>query len=322
MAEHAFLLDQKVGTQFSGVYYVAGVSIKKTVKQTEYSEYTLKDKSGTVFAKLWSIDPSIQKGIYVTASINVEDYKGSPSFIIRAVVPFTKTVDTTLYVQTVEDAAGLIHTFNQYMTIVKESSDTLKAPLSGILEGVFTPEFKELFFKAPSNTGTYYGKVGGALENTLAICDIASKMSSIYKFNPQEQAVLIAASLLSRIGCVESFEMADCAVEQTKNGALVGIQSLSVLRLFDAWKSYKATSTVNNPADKEWLLRVIHAVTSLEGTENLPSTKEAILLKNIVGLDAKMVDMFDYIARDSHVENGFTTFDVNAKRRYYVGTKA
>jgi len=158
MAEHAFLLDQKVGTQFSGVYYVAGVSIKKTVKQTEYSEYTLKDKSGTVFAKLWSIDPSIQKGIYVTASINVEDYKGSPSFIIRAVVPFTKTVDTTLYVQTVEDAAGLIHTFNQYMTIVKESSDTLKAPLSGILEGVFTPEFKELFFKAPSNTGTYYGK--------------------------------------------------------------------------------------------------------------------------------------------------------------------
>jgi len=73
MSEHSYLREQSIVTQFSGVYYVSAVSIKKTKTNTEYSEYTLKDKSGTVFAKLWGIDPTIKKGVYASAVINVDD---------------------------------------------------------------------------------------------------------------------------------------------------------------------------------------------------------------------------------------------------------
>lgn len=314
MSEHSYLKEQKIGTQFSGVYYVAGVSIKKAKNNNEFMDITLKDKSGQVFAKLWSVDPKIVKGLYVKAVMNVDSYQNAPSYVLRSIVAYDQPIDPNLYIQTVENEKELVERFENYMKIAKETSENLNLPLARILESVFTAEFKAKFFKAPSNTGTYYGKVGGALENTINLCIGAMKMADIYKFNPAEQAVLITSALLSRIGCIDAYKMEECNVEQTLNGALVGVQNLSSIVLFDAWKKIEKTTE-----DKPWFLKVYHAVTSLEGTETVPSTKEAILLKSMIGIDSKIVEMFDYIDRDEHIEEGFTTFDVTNKRRYYVG---
>ena len=320
MAEHSFLTQQKIGTQFSGVYYVAGVSVKKTKTDKEYTEYTLKDRSGTEFAKLWGVDPTITKGVYVSAAINVDDYQGKPSFIIRNIALFTKKVDESLYVPVAENVEELKAVFESKLQELKTDSVDLKAPIGGILDSVFTASVKAEFYKAPSNAGVYYGKVGGALENTVNIFKICETLAETYKLSNDEKAVLRTAVLLSRVPSIEVYKMADCATEVTKSGALLGMRSMGILRIFETWKLYR--DGTKNPSDKEWFLRILHAMNAQEGTENIPLTKEAVVLQMAIQMDARMVEMFDYINREESFENGFTSYDPSSKRKYYVSAKS
>jgi 23S rRNA maturation-related 3'-5' exoribonuclease YhaM len=290
------------------------VSVKKAKNNNEYTEFTLKDKSGSVFAKLWSVDPLIKKGMYVSAVVNVDDYMGAASFIIRSIKEYDKEVKQENYVAVVEDINSLIEQFDGYARILKETSEENKLPLSNIFDAVFTKEFKDKFFKSPSGLGNYYGKVGGALENTVNICKGAMNFAGIYGFSSVDKAVLLTSALLSLIGSVDAYTMNDCAVEKTIKGELFGPAFLSASILNDAWKSVKKSED-----DEIWFTKVYHAVTSNEGSGNIPMTKESILLKNVIMMDSKMSEMFDYIYRDEHIENGFTTFDTNGKRCYFVG---
>lgn len=314
MKEHAYLKEQSVGTQFSGVYYVAAVSVKKAKNNNEYTEFTLKDKSGSVFAKLWSVDPLIKKGMYVSAVMNVDDYNGTASFIIRSIKENDKEICQENYISVVENMDDLLAQFRSYEQILKDISTENKLPIFDLFDAVFTKEFKEKFFKSPSGLGNYYGKVGGALENTINICKGAMTFAGIYGFSKTDKAVLLASALLSRVGSVDAFAMVDCAVEKTLKGELEGATFNSYLILNNAWKTLKKSKE-----DEIWFAKISHAVTSQEGTENLPLSKEAILLKNVISIDYKMSEMFDYIYRDEHIEDGFTTFDTNGKRRYFVG---
>lgn len=314
MSEHSFLREQSIGTQFSGVYYVSAVSIKKAKNNNEYTEYTLKDKSGTVFAKLWAVDPLIKKGMYASIVLNVDDYNGQASYVVRSIKAYEKEVDTKNYIAVVDDMESLIQSFNSFMSSVEEISEDKKLPYFKLLTKVFTNEFKEKFFRAPSNMGSYYGKVGGALENTINICrESLTFIKGSYGFTDTEKAVILTSALLSRIGCVQAYTLNNCAVEKTMAGELIGTHYLAANILNDA------VNGMLNKDNETQLTKIIHAVTSFEGTENIPVTKEAILLKSVMEIDNKMSEMFDYIYRDEHVDdNGFTTYDSNNKRRYFV----
>lgn len=320
MTEHSFLTQQKIGTQFSGVYYVSAVSVKKAKNNSEYTEFTLKDRSGSVFAKLWSVDPTITKGMYVSAAISVDDYQGKASYIVRSITPNTKKVDESLYVPVAENLEDLKEEFEAFFNNLLLEGDAQDAPIRGIFASVLTDAVKAELFKAPSNTGVFYGKVGGALENTVNLFWTCDSLSSIYKFSKDERLVLLTSAILSRIAAIEAFKMNDCAAEVTKSGALLGIRTIGLLRIFEAWKAYR--DNTKKASDKEWFLRILHAMNSADGTDNIPSSKEAIVLQMAIQMDAKMVEMFDYIAREENFENGFTTYDAVNKRKYYVSSKS
>ena len=322
MTEHSFLLQQKIGDQFSGVYYVSNVSIKKTKSQSEYTEFTLKDRSGTVFAKFWSVDPSITKGSYVSAAINVDDYQGKPSFIIRNIAMNSKEIDESLYVPVAENLEELKSSFESHLKHLSEDGDKNSSPVREILEIVLSPAVKAEFLKVPSSLGVFYGKVGGALENTMNVYQICLTLGKVYGLSEDENLVLRTAALLSLVPSIESYKMNNCAAEITKTGLLLGNRTLGILRTFEAWKTYRDSDSVKKASDKEWFLRILHAMNSAEATDSIPATKEAILLNMAKQLDSRTVEMLDYIGREECFENGFTTYDCLNKRKYYVSSKA
>lgn len=315
--EHSFITQQSVGTQFSGVYYVANVGIKKARNNKEYMDITLKDRSGSVFAKAWEVNPDIVKGMYLYASISCEDYQGSPSYIIRNMEEYTKEVDASLYIPTVADKEALIDFFDKAMAEAGAISDAQKAPIGAILKGVFKDAVKKAFFNAPSSTGAYYGKVGGALENTVNIVKLVLNMCQVYNLKEDERLIALAGALLSRVSCVETYTMAECVAEETKTGALIGLKSLTMLRFLDTWKELGKGSQ-----DREWFVRLLHVVSSDENSTTKPSTKEAIILKKAIEMDLQMSEMFDYIEREENWQDGFSTFDTANKRRYYQTPEA
>lgn len=313
MAEHAFITQQEIGTQFCGIYYVASLNIKKARNNKEYMELSLKDKSGSVFAKFWGIDSNISKGDYIFVNISVEDYQGSPSYIVRSIEQYNEDIDESLYVPIVENKDNLINEFAKFLKGVDDLSLELNSPIGKIVSGVFSPSVKKAFYDAPSSTLAYYGKVGGALENTVNICKVTEKFAEVYRLTNAERLVLMAGALMSRVSCIETYEMSECAAEETKTGSLIGLKNLTVLRFLDVWKNIDKSKE-----DREWFLRLLHVISSDENSTTKPATKEAILLKNAVEMDIKMSEMLDYINREEHWEKGFSSFDSINKRRYYV----
>lgn len=302
---HALLREQEVGTQFSGVYYVAGVSVKNTRTNNEYMKITLMDRSGSVFANLWEVNKSIQKGMYVSASINVDTYNTAPSYTVRSIVEYRGEVDQCNYMAVVDNPEELKDKFNAYMDILKDYSGVY----FDAVKSVFTPEFTDRFFKAPANAGVYYGKVGGALENVINICSNCMAFANTYKFTDDEKAVLLASALLSKAGCVDAYQFENCAVAKTVEGELIGEANLTSKIVQDAFANLSGTA----------VSKILHGVVSRERSDALPMTKDAILLHSVLDSDRRMVEMFDYIARDEHVdENGFTSFDSFNRRKYFV----
>ena len=83
---------------------------------------------------------------------------------------------------------------------------------------------------------SHYGRRGGLLANTVRVADLCAKTAGSYELEEQERIVLIAASLLFRIGAIDAFEFTDCMSVETKRGILLGINNLTMTRVSSALK--------------------------------------------------------------------------------------
>jgi 23S rRNA maturation-related 3'-5' exoribonuclease YhaM len=314
--EHKFIAQQPIGETFTGIYFVKDVAIKKTTTKKDYTEVTLKDRSGEVYAKFWGLVPDeIKKGLFVVAKVRCEDYRGKASHILEDIcVADNSEVDKSLYLPCVENMEELQSAFHSQLQSLVNDSIPLSSPIGNLLLKVFDKDVLKLFFAAPASVSVFYGKIGGALENTLHLLSLCDRAAEVYGLSVKETLVLRAAALTSRLSCIESYEMKDCAAQESKSGTLIGMQGLLSLRLLDAWKKLD----IKGKAEREWFLRLLHCVSSNEKTLK-PCTKEAIIFNTMSWLDGKTVEMFNYVNTAEQIQDGFSSYDTVNHRRYYVG---
>jgi len=314
MSEHKLLTQQETGTKFEGTYFVSAVSIKKTVTKKDYTEITLRDKSGAVFAKQWENNQNVKKGDFVEAAISVEDYKGAPSYIINEIKTTNPPLDMTDYLPCVENIEEEFSTFKSYLSIVKSMAEDLESGIEDVLSGVFSEAILRALKRSPSSLGVFYGKSGSAIQNSNRLYKIASSLVETYGLKDDEKLVLLSSCLLSRVPCVDCYVMQDCAPEETKTARLINFRTLMQMRMFEAWKGLKSSP------NREWLFRIMHVLGCSEN-DLKPCTREAIVFSKILEIDNAISESFDYIEREECWENGFTTYDVKNGRRYYVSEK-
>lgn len=315
MSEHKLLTQQQVGTQFTGIYFVSAVSIKKTVTKKDYTEITLRDKSGAVFAKQWENNQNIKKGDFAEATISVEDYKGAPSYIVNKIITTNPPLDMSDYLPTVEDIEAEFSEFKDNLENVKKSAENLQSGLEDVLDSVFTASILKTLKKVPSSLGVFYGKAGSAIQNANRLYRLAVSISDTYGLKEDENLILLTSCLLSKVPCVDCYTINDCAPEETKTAKLINFRTLMQMRMFEAWKSLKSSP------NREWLFRIMHVLGCSE-SDLKPCTKEAIIFARIQEIDNQISESFDYIEREECWENGFSTFDVKNGRRYYVSQES
>jgi 23S rRNA maturation-related 3'-5' exoribonuclease YhaM len=324
-AEHALIRHQGVGTAFEGVYYVESVFVKQTVQKKDYSDFMLRDRSGSRNVKFWGVVQGVAKGDFIFIAANVEEYQGNPSVIAKNVEKTDPPGDLSNYIPVYEDSDKNAGRFDQIRAALKELETKTGHQTAGLLvdEVYKNSTFFQKFVVSPGSARPHYGRQGGLLANTVRVAEGALRGAESYRLNDQEKMVLIASALLVRIGAIDAFEFQDCMPVVTKKGLLLGINNLTMTRISSALKRVVGSlSRESKTPDQEMVVRILHAVSSHDGLCVQPMTREALVLNASFTTDVHVVDAMDFIEADANVTEEFTAYDPAMRRRYYTGIRA
>lgn len=166
------------------------------------------------------------------------------------------------------------------------------APLRAVLDCVFGDDvFREQFERAPGSTKGHHAKIGGLLQHTVEVANIAvTSARAIRKANVD---LVTAGALLHDVGKVEAYEIGPGGFAATPCGLLVGHVVLGLLHV------ERRLATLGEPPCTEGqLLELRHMILShhgkLEfGSPVVPMTLEAQIVHQADDASAKATDFLD-----------------------------
>ena len=322
---HALITHQEVSTTFQGIYYVESAFVKKTVQGKDYTDFTLRDRSGSRSVKYWGVIDGAVKGSWVAIDANVELYLSNPSVIAKRVkLQAEAPLDLSDYIPAYEDSEKNAARFDAIRAALAECEKRSGGEIAGLMvdEVYKNQSFFAKFVVSPGSGRPHYGRQGGLLANIVRVAEACLNGADRYALNDQEKTVLLASALLCRIGAIEAFEFKDCMPVVTKKGILMGINNLTMSRVMSALRrATQALAKDGKQLDHETFNRVLHAVASHDSTCVKPMTKEAMVLSAAFTTDAQIVDALDFIEQDVNKTEEFTAYDSNTRRQYYVGVR-
>jgi len=319
---HELIGQQKVGDSFSGTYYVESVFIKKTVQKKDYSDFVLKDKSGSRSVKFWGVVDEVTKGDFVFIAANVEEYHGNPSIVAKNVEKSDAPEELDDYMPVHANAEENAEKYDVLHDALKELSvKTEDETAIMIVDEVYgNNTFFGKFVHAPGSDKSHYGVVGGLLANTVRLAEKAFDDGTMYGLSSYELMVVLASALLSRIGGIDAYTFVDCSAQETKMGTLLGMNNLTMTRVSSALKRVVARmSKEKKKPSQDTVMRMLHAISSCQENGVLSMTKEAMALSSAYRLDKEMVHAMDFVEDDMNDSEDFTAYDPTLRRRFYTG---
>ncbi len=145
------------------------------------------------------------------------------------------------------------------------------------------PEFREKLASTPAAKSIHHAYLGGLLEHTLSVMQLASAVCDLYSHLDRD--LLIAGAFLHDIGKMHELEY-ERSFEYTDEGRLMGHIVLGVMML-----DHRAT---RHPGlDQETLVKLSHMILSHHGSLEFGSPKrpkfaEALALNYLDEMDAKL----------------------------------
>ena len=305
----------RVGEPVDSVFLVAECALRSTRAGGSYLNLILQDRSGQIVGRLWDATEAFAATIAVDSFVHVkgkvESYQNQLQVNARSI--------------TRAETEGL-H-LGDFLPQCERDPAEMMRELAAILAQIQDPDYKAVvdaflsdkdfcadFRTAPAAVQNHHAYLGGLLEHTLSMAEMALKVLEHYPTLRRD--LLLASVFLHDIGktrelsCKRTFRYTDA-------GNLVGHITIGVLMLED-----HARALPNLPEEKLNLLR--HMILShhgeLEfGSPKLPMFAEAIALHYLDNLDAKLKDISETIAEDRNADAGWTDYSHSLKRRLYKG---
>ncbi len=289
---------------------------KKGSSET-YLSLELGDCSGRVFASLWqdvdAANEQIKPGHVVKVRGNVIDYHGRPHLAIDKIRPSTAAdkIDAASFLPHSKTALKTL--FSNYCAHVEHLEQPfLKQVMFNIVNN---PNLVEKIKKAPGGKLWHHCYVGGFLEHTLHVVELAKLFASYYQNVNVD--LLITAALLHDIGKIYEYQ-ANGFIDYSDKGRLHGHIVLGYHLVADIIQSIPDfPESLSNE-----LLHLIlsHQGKQEHGSPTVPMTREAMILNAIDELDAKL-GAFDRIYEREYEKGKSWSNYVNLLDRFlYFGT--
>ena len=275
--------EKKIQRIDKEIFLVSEKHILKARNGDDYVGLKLKDKSGTIDAKIWNnliyLKERFDEGDFVRVEGESNYYNDNWQIIIKDIEKIDEnTVDAS---QFLPSSRKNIQTMEKelFMLINGVGNQALKKLLTSIFED---KGFLAKFCLAPAAKVMHHAYVGGLLEHTLSVAKLSKEIGEYYK--DIDKDMLLTCALCHDIGKV--YELDPTTFNYTTKGKLVGHITMSYTIVQNKLKELNML-----PEEKE--INLLHCILSHHGeyeygSPKKPKTKEAVLFNLIDVLDSKM----------------------------------
>jgi 3'-5' exoribonuclease len=312
--QHIWIKDIKENDKVRGDYLVASKTVGQTRQGNSFLTLTLTDKTGTIEARVWDkveeLSAQFREHDVVTITGQASTYRNQVQIQIHELKQNTSPVDPAVFQESTPK--DIPHMLSELKRLVHEIENSHLRTLidSFLADHRFISQFK----KAPAAKYFHHGYLGGLLEHTLAVSQMAVKLAEQYP--DLDRDLLLAGAMLHDIGKIDELKF-DLSIEYSDQGRLLGHIVLGVLMVEERLKSMKDFPT-------ELATRLKHLILSHHGEFDFGSPKrpkflEAFALHLIDDLDAK-INGLSKLLKEDRQEGSWTAFNHLFQRYFYKGS--
>jgi len=283
-SQRTLICDLCEGEHLCGPFAIINAQLGKTRTDKLYLRCLLADRSGSAPARMWSIDEVMFNRLpaegFVWVEGDAQAYQGEMQIIIQSIDPFDPNEEMIRELLPASKRSP-----EEMFTELRQLFDTLEHPgAKRLAQAFFDDEPLMIAFRtAPAAKVLHHAYLGGLLEHTLQLCNLADRTLALY---PDLNRDLVLLGLLLHDMAKTRELMYDRAFDYTDRGLLVGHIVDGVILLRE--KAFQPG--VDLPPKALMVLEHIilshHGVPEF-GAAKVPSTPEAIFVSNLDDLDAK-----------------------------------
>ncbi len=279
----------------------------------DYLKLKLGDSSAEISAFLWDdaarADAGLKEGDCVLIKGRTQIFNGNLQLTLNSIELWQGPVDPRKFLpQTAKHIPTMQRDLQQIITDINDPW------LKRLVQAFFVKDqkFAEDFALAPAAKAMHHAWLGGLLEHTLGVAQLALKVAPLY---PQINADLVlTGALLHDIGKVREL-VYERNLDYSTAGRLLGHVMIGVQMIQEKVETIK-----NFPAAT--LMQVEHLILSHHGeyeygSPKRPKTLEAVLLNFIDDLDAKIVAVSSHLATGKNEDSDWSEFHRLFGRPFY-----
>lgn len=277
---------QRVG----GAFAISNAQLGKTKQDKPFLKCLISDKTGVLPARMWSIEPAQFKRLptdgFVYLEGETQPYQGELQLIIQVIDPIEPSP---------EELADLMPTtsrdINEMFDEVKRLLASLEHPAARALAQVYLDDemLMDAFRKCPAAKAMHHAYLGGLLEHTLTLMQLADRVCPLY---PKVRRDVVVLGLFLHDLAKTRELVYDRTFSYTDRGELIGHIVDGAIMLQEKAQDVMRKHGIRLPRN---LLTVLqHIIISHHGlpefgAAKLPATPEAIMVNLLDNLDAKTV---------------------------------
>jgi 3'-5' exoribonuclease len=309
------------GDSVDEAFLVADKQLRANRQGNLYLHLELRDKTGTVGARLWNATEHLARlfeaGDYLHVKGKTQVFQGSLQIILThlEVIPPTDIEPGEFLPQSTQNVTKLLARLREILLAM--SNPHLRALVECFL---IDDVFVQKFTAAPAGIKNHHAYHGGLIEHVVSLLNVADRITDLY---PEiDRDLLLTGIFLHDVGKIDELSY-DHAFGYTDQGQLVGHLVMGVEILRD--KVDHTAALTGDAFPPELLLRLKHMIVSHHGTHEfgspkVPMTLEAIALHYLDNLDAKIHTFGREIREDPSKESSWTPYQQSLGRRLFKGS--
>lgn len=314
---HLYVKDIEPGQQIQDIYMVTQPVLRNTARGDLYIAMFLSDKTGKVNSRVWQASQELYQSLpsegFVAIRGKSELYQGSMQIVVNDV----QVVDP--------DQVKLM----DYMPRTDKNIGNMYEEFKGIIGEIQNPDLKNLtqaffadtdlmkqFCIAPAAMQMHHNYLGGLLEHTLSMANVAKVLFPLY---PKIQKDLVLAAIfLHDIAKTQELSY-KIGFGYTDRGQLLGHIVQGTQLVTQKADELKVAGKPVDPCLLDCLLHIIVSHHGLReyGSPVLPATPEAFMVNYIDNLDAKMNQTANLIENDLGDGGNWTSYQRSLETRLY-----
>lgn len=295
-----YIADWSDAERVEGVFTISNAQIGRTRQDKPYLRCLVRDKTGEVPGRMWSVEESILRRLPTDGFVFIEGetqpYQGELQLIIHNILPHEPTPSQMreLLPTSVRPPSEMFKELEQLLA-------TLEHPAMKALATTYLGDehLMDALRTAPAAKSMHHAFLGGLLEHTLQLMKVADAILPLYPLLNRD--IVLMGLFLHDLGKTRELSY-DGPFNYTDRGELVGHIVEGAIMLHDKAQQMMLATGERMPAGALLVLQHIilsHHTLPEYGAAKVPSTPEAIFVAQLDNLDAKTFIAIDAAGRGS-----------------------